>query len=270
MPKQLFLPERIIIERMIHQDYSFATIGRHLNRSGSTIAREVHNYRCFVNRLPLPGENDCVKYKNCLVNTACEEGSSHRCLGYRCKRCHKGKHCTDFCPGYISSQCEKLNNPPYVCSNCPTQHKCNRNKAYYSAHKADILHHKTVRDAHKGIRKSPAELREIEAIIAPLIAKGQSLNHICSTHGAQLGISEHTLYNYIDKNVFKVRNIDLPKKLSIENVVPRRLLQELSTYTAKGEHMKISLATQKLIPIYPSSKWTRLKAVVKKEMFSSQ
>ena len=45
MAKQLSLPERIIIEKMIHQDYSFATIGRHLNRSASTISREVLNYR---------------------------------------------------------------------------------------------------------------------------------------------------------------------------------------------------------------------------------
>ena len=28
MPKQLSLPERIIIERMLHQDYSFASIAR--------------------------------------------------------------------------------------------------------------------------------------------------------------------------------------------------------------------------------------------------
>ena len=117
MAKQLSLPERIIIEKMIHQDYSFATIGRHLNRSASTIARGVLNYRCFVNRIPLPGENDCIKYSSCLVNTACKDGSSHRCSGYRCKRCHKGKHCIDFCPGYISSQCSDLDKPPYVCSN---------------------------------------------------------------------------------------------------------------------------------------------------------
>ena len=42
MAKQLSLPERIIIEKMIHQNYSFATIGRHLNRSASTVAREFH------------------------------------------------------------------------------------------------------------------------------------------------------------------------------------------------------------------------------------
>ena len=38
MPKQLSLPERIIIERMLHQDYSFASIARALERSASTAA----------------------------------------------------------------------------------------------------------------------------------------------------------------------------------------------------------------------------------------
>ncbi|WP_368076760.1 helix-turn-helix domain-containing protein, partial [Eubacterium sp. AF15-50] len=55
MPKQLSLSERIIIERMISKDYSFASIGRNLERSASTISREVIKYRCFVDRIPLPG-----------------------------------------------------------------------------------------------------------------------------------------------------------------------------------------------------------------------
>ena len=48
MAKQLSLPERYVIERMLHQDYSFASIGRNLDRSASTIAREVLHYRCFT------------------------------------------------------------------------------------------------------------------------------------------------------------------------------------------------------------------------------
>lgn len=55
MPNQLSLPERIIIERMLHQDYTFASIGRALERSASTIAREVLHYRCFTNRIPIFG-----------------------------------------------------------------------------------------------------------------------------------------------------------------------------------------------------------------------
>lgn len=52
MPNQLSLPERIIIERMLHQDYTFASIGRALDRSASTIAREVLHYRCLQAEFP--------------------------------------------------------------------------------------------------------------------------------------------------------------------------------------------------------------------------
>ena len=65
MPKQLFLPERIVIEQMIHKDYSFASIGRNLERSASTIAREILHYRCFTSRIPLLGENDCIHRPGC-------------------------------------------------------------------------------------------------------------------------------------------------------------------------------------------------------------
>ena len=41
MSKHLSLQERIIIERMIGQGFSFATIARQLERSPSTIAREI-------------------------------------------------------------------------------------------------------------------------------------------------------------------------------------------------------------------------------------
>ena len=56
----------LIIERMISKDYSFASIGRNLERSASTISREVIKYRCFVDRIPLPGENDCTHKNSCL------------------------------------------------------------------------------------------------------------------------------------------------------------------------------------------------------------
>ena len=38
MSKQLSLSERIVIERMLAQNYTFATIARKLERSASTIA----------------------------------------------------------------------------------------------------------------------------------------------------------------------------------------------------------------------------------------
>lgn len=50
--------------------------------------------------------------------------------------------------------------------------QCKRNKAYYTAHRADAAHHKSIRNAHSGVRKTPSELRAIADIIEPLIAKG--------------------------------------------------------------------------------------------------
>ena len=114
------------------------------------------------------------------------------------------------------------------------QKSCGKTKAYYSAHKANAAHHKSIKDAHSGIRKTPAELREIAEIIEPLIAKGQSLNHICTTHSKELGISERTLYNYIDRSVFKVRNIDLPKKVAYRQRRPKKVLTKLEYQYRQG------------------------------------
>ena len=48
--------------------------------------------------------------------------------------------------------------------------QCKRNKAYYTAHRADAAHHKSIRNAHSGVRKTPSELRATADIIEPLIA----------------------------------------------------------------------------------------------------
>jgi len=234
MPKQLSLPERIIIERMLHQDYSFASIARVLERSASTVAREVLHYRCFSGRIPLPGENDCIHKTGCLKNALCPEMGFHGCFATRCKRCPDGVICTSICEDYESFQCDLLDKPPYVCSNCKMQKRCKRNKAYYTAHKANAAHQRALKEAHSGVRKTPKQLREIAEIIEPLIAKGQSLNHICVTHGDELGISERTLYNYIDQNVFKVRNIDLPQKVVYRQRRPKRMLTKLEYQYRQG------------------------------------
>lgn len=111
MAKQLSLPERYVIERMLHQDYSFASIGRNLNRSASTIAREVLHYRCFTSRIPIMGENDCINRPSCQRNTFCPEMGVHGCFASRCKRCPEGIICTSICDNYDSFQCDLLDKP---------------------------------------------------------------------------------------------------------------------------------------------------------------
>ena len=236
MAKQLSLSERITIERMLHGDYTFATIGRTLNRSASTISREILSYRFFVHQISRKDGNDCTKYFSCIRNACCPYKESARgCFMYRCKKC-PDHNCIEFCSAYESSHCGLLDKPPYVCTGCDAeiQKKCRKNHAYYTAHRADNAHHKTIKQAHSGIRKTPEELEAIGALIKPLIMNGQSLNHICSTHAKTLGVSERTLYNYIDQGVFSVRNIDLPKKVVYKKRKERKVLTRMEYRFRKG------------------------------------
>ena len=229
MPKQLTLSERIVIERMIQQNYTFATIARHLGRSASTISREVLHYRCFINPPNHKSGNDCIYYAACQRNHICPDHGIHDCYGYRCKICPNGISCMDICGKYTSLHCTKHDKPPYVCSACSTdeQKNCRKNHAYYTAHRAHTAHKNTLRYAHSGIRKSPDEIVRIGNLIKPLIKKGQSLNHICTAHAEDIGLSKRSLYNYIDNNVFEVRNIDLPRKVVYRKRRERKVLTKM-------------------------------------------
>ena len=143
-----------------------------------------------------------------------------------------------ICDSYESVRCDKLKKPPYVCSCCSKQKSCKKNHAYYTAHRAEAEHKKNMRDSHSGVRKTPAELIEISHIIAPLLNKGQSLNHICATHAKELGVSERTLYNYVDAGVFKVRNLDLPKKCVYRKRRPAKVLTKIEYQYRRGRSIE--------------------------------
>ena len=70
-----------------------------------------------------------------------------------------------------------------------------------------------VAEARSGILSDEKELSRMEALISPLIKKGQSVHQIYVTHKDELMCSEKTIYNYIDACLFTVRNIDLPRKV---------------------------------------------------------
>lgn len=68
-------------------------------------------------------------------------------------------------------------------------------------------------------------LKKLDELVSPLILKGQPLTHIWSEHGDELGISQRTLYRYIDQGVLSVGNIDLRRKVAYK---PRRKKKEVS------------------------------------------
>ena len=224
MSKHLTLSDRAIIEKYLALDVSFAYIARHLNRSATTISREVKNHRCFVNG-NVYTNNDCANYRTCLRRNLCDTESKYTCFS-RCKTCTEYS-CHDLCHDYLSLHCPLLDNPPYVCTCCPEEKTCKRNHAYYTAHRAHAEYIKELSTSRKGIRTNPERLMEINDILAPLINKGQSINHIFASHADEIGLSEKTIYNYIDMNAFHIKNIDLPKKVRYRQRHPHDLVMKM-------------------------------------------
>ena len=85
---------------------------------------------------------------------------------------------------------------------------------YYIANKAEFFAHRNWADSRKGIHADDKTLSELNQLLTPLIKQGQSVNHILAAHTDEIGLSEKTVYNYIDSGLLDVRNIDLPKKVA--------------------------------------------------------
>ena len=251
MSNHLTLSDRIVIERGINNELTFATIARMLDRSPSSISREVKRYRVVIQSNHSFNGNDCTKRASCLRNKICDNAPIHGCTMNRCKSC-PDVLCTTICPSYESPNCPKLDKPPYVCVGCDEQRKCKKNHAYYAANRANTAHERNVKDSHKGIRMAPEELTELGELIQPLIRRGQSLNHICATLGDKITVSEKTLYNYIDRCVFEVRNIDLPKKVKYRHRREKKVLTKFEYRYRQGrtyEDFKAFLEANPGIPV---------------------
>ena len=207
--KHLSLEERFIIKSMLDNSASFKEIGRHLRRDCTTISKEVRNHLLFQ-KTGCFGRpfNDCVNRRNCPVSNLCSDPD---CRFKKCSLCSK---CHLYCPDYFKELCPSLSNPPYVCNGCIKRKNCTLEKHVYSA-KAAQLEYETIRsESRSGICISEDEAIQLDNFISPLIKKGQSIHHICSTNQSEIMFSEKTIYNYIDAGIFSARNIDLPRKVS--------------------------------------------------------
>jgi IS30 family transposase len=58
-----------------------------------------------------------------------------------------------------------------------------------------------------------SEFAELDGIISPLVKRGQSLAHICASHANEIPVTERTVYNYFEQNLFTAINLDLPRKV---------------------------------------------------------
>lgn len=207
----LDLDDRFTIQESLTEGESFREIARILGISPSTVSHEVKTNRVFHRSSATFGLSPtrCAHYKECKVTSLCYECKSHAAA---CKRC-KVKPCFDLCHNFERYVCPKLDRAPFVCTPCSKKHGCSFDKATYKASKAQAMYEKRLRESRLGIDCSRADLERMVFTVKKLLGQGQSLEAIWATHADEFPVGVRTFYNYIERGVMGMANLELPRKV---------------------------------------------------------
>ena len=206
-PKNAFshltLQERRIILTGITNGSTKTAIAQTLGKDKSTIGKEIKLHRKLTHKCKMPLE--CNNYRKCAF----------------------GRQCTADCPDYIPFRCSRRDRTPGACNGCSNWSRCRFDKYQYCPEDAQLDYYTTLVDSREGVNLTIHEAKAMAAIIAPLLKQGQSPYQIVTNH-PELGISEKTLYNYIENDVFhEIAGITV---LDLRRQVSRRI----SKKTSKG------------------------------------
>lgn len=179
----LTIDDRISIEAGIRQGISKSAIARNIGKHPSTVAKEIIRHRTVTHRFTLPRE----------------------CAAYR--RCRLGRDCRDDCPDFEPFICLRRDRSPGACNGCSKYAHCRFTKYRYSASDAQHEYRTDLVEMRQGVNLTSDEAYKMAGIIGPLLKKGLSPYAILQIH-PELGVSEKTIYNYVEDGVFEFAGID--------------------------------------------------------------
>ena len=214
---RMTLSDRVAIEAGIYAHKTLTEIAERIHKSRRHVSEELRK-----NGTKVPGEHllgkRCHNIRHCKQTGLCgKEGCNRLCCA--CKEVE----CQSICKWFLEGVCKQLQKPPYVCNVCSKRRKCKADRVYYIAQQADAMAKRRYSQARSKPQLCGEELAELDALVTPLIRKGQPLTHIYAEHGAELAVSQRTLYNYIDSGKLSVGNLDLRRKVGYR---PRKKKQE--------------------------------------------
>lgn len=189
----LTLEERRIILKGIINDSTKTAIARTIGKDKSTIGKEIKLHRVLSHKCHLPLE----------------------CAGYR--KCPFNRECSLDCPDFLPFRCTRRDRSPGACNGCGNWAHCRFNKYTYNPESADKEYREMLVDSRQGVNLTVSEAKVKAEIIGPLLKQGLSPYQILSIH-PELNVSEKTLYNYIEDNVFReiagITVMDLRRQVS--------------------------------------------------------
>lgn len=173
----LTLEERRIILTGITNGSTKTAIAQTIGKDKSTVGKEIRLHRTLTHKCKMPLE--CNHYRKCPFE----------------------RQCTPDCPEYEPFRCSRRDRTPGACNGCSNWSRCRFDKYQYCPEDAQMDYRTTLVDSREGVNLTSLEAKAMADIIKPLLAQGQSPFQIVTNH-PELGISEKTLYNYIENDVF--------------------------------------------------------------------
>ena len=204
----LTLEDRKIIEQGINNNETKVSIAAKLGKDKSTIGKEIKLHRVMTYKCHMPLE----------------------CSNYR--HCQHGRKCKTTCPDYAPFHCSRRDRSPGACNGCPNITHCRFDKFKYTAAAAQAEYKETLVDSRQGVNMTEKEAKDMASIIAPLIKKGQSPYTIVTNH-PELGISEKTLYNYIEGGIFEFTGSNRLISLDLRRQASRKISKKVSAQYKK-------------------------------------
>lgn len=204
--KHLGLDDRIYIEKSLDRGLSFKEIAISLRKDATTISKEIKRHLSITPRNTKSYlQNFCQLRHHCMHKKVCgKAGCDKRC-------CFCGHVCNQYCPDFVPETCKKLLKPPFVCNACERKSPCRLEKHYYRASVAHSAYRTLLSTSREGINLSLEHLAQLDALVTPLIHKGQSIAQIYAKHQNEISCTPRTLYNYVDDRILTARNIDMPR-----------------------------------------------------------
>lgn len=211
MGKHFTIEDRITIQQLLKESKSYSDIAICLERSASTIMREVKNHRVFINRkdvTTMQTKNACVKRFECKISGKCKKPTCNATHKRNCKICGG---CNDYCSEFEEEICTKYDSPPYVCNSCEKKPRCPLSKYVYDAVKAHKDYQGTLSESRKGISVTGEHLTCLDDIVSPRLKKGQSIHSICADEKDALNLSERSVYKYVNMGLLSAKPTDLQR-----------------------------------------------------------
>jgi IS30 family transposase len=204
--KQFNLVKRNVVSKMIASKMSAKSIGYSIGMSPTSISREIHR-----NRIEAKAKEEdsfcskCLSFYSCRIKHVCNSNTCfQRCVG--CKMIKK-------CPNFEPFTCKVEKRRPFVCNGCTKETRCPLKHYYYYPDDADLKAKDRLIDTRSGVDMNESEFNEVDnTLYDAIIIKKQSIHHALVANKEIIKCSEKTIYRRIEKGIFRVRNIDLPRK----------------------------------------------------------